>query len=122
MPKTTHIKKPAGLPPRRLLSPHNLERMDHVRRNHRVRRIPRKTSPRVPCAAAPKAANELSAFGKNDRLRKRRREAWRKAATAARYWRALFGFTEAVSIARMYGLKEARAYAETSREEKPGHF
>jgi hypothetical protein len=72
------------------------------------------TSQRTRCAddVPRSAAGTLTTTAKNARLRKERRKAWRKADILTRYWHALLKFTDAVSLAKDYGLKAASAHTE----------
>jgi hypothetical protein len=59
-----------------------------------------------------------TATAKNARLRSARWEIWRMANALTNYWDALLDFRDAVELAKRCGLKEARAHAEISAEER----
>jgi hypothetical protein len=76
------------------------------------------TRHRTPSAddAPRKTTGAATATAKNSRLRSARREAWRRAEALMNYWHALLKFTDAASIAKRHGLKEARACPEAGDE------
>jgi hypothetical protein len=51
-------------------------------------------------------ARSLSAIGKNEHLRKERREVWREADTAREYWKARLEMESAIALAQSYSLPE----------------
>lgn len=61
-------------------------------------------------------AEPLTTTAKNTRMRSARYEVWQKANALTSYWRALLDLESAVRIAKMHGLKEARAQIETGPE------
>jgi hypothetical protein len=56
----------------------------------------------------------LTETAKNGRLREQRKEAWRKAEAATRYWQARRYFESAVSIAQMRDIPEGRFHPDVS--------
>jgi hypothetical protein len=62
-----------------------------------------------------RSGGALSPIAKNERLRSARRDAWRKADALTNYWLALLRFTDAVSIAKMHGVKETRTHRDQPR-------
>jgi hypothetical protein len=63
------------------------------------------------------APGTLTTTAKNARLRSARRKAWNRANALTGYWLALRHFALAVSVAKDYGLKEARAHPGISDQE-----
>jgi hypothetical protein len=63
-------------------------------------------------------ARSLSATGKNERLRKERREVWREADTTREYWKARLEMESAVSLAQSYGLPEGNNHPPHNPDER----
>lgn len=59
----------------------------------------------------------LTRTAKNTRLRAARWDVWRKASILTDYWHAFLKFTEAVALAKRYGLNEARTHGEETWEQ-----
>jgi DNA helicase IV len=57
------------------------------------------------------AARSVSTTARNGHLREERKEAWRMAEAAVRYWRARVDFEDAVTSAQRMGLPEGRSHA-----------
>jgi hypothetical protein len=63
-------------------------------------------------------AGTLSATARNGRLRERRREIWRRAEAATRYWRVRLDFHDAVEIAQHREVPEARYHPIVNSEDR----
>jgi len=65
-----------------------------------------------------KRAGSLSTTGKNGRIRQERREVWRMAEAATRYWRARLDFNDALSSAQQWGISEGRSHPAVNPEDR----
>jgi hypothetical protein len=75
--------------------------------------LPRKAARKAARAKAEAATVRpaaVSITAGNSRLRKDRREAWRAAEAATRYWRVRLDLESAISIAQNHGLPEGRLH------------
>jgi hypothetical protein len=59
----------------------------------------------------------LTETAKNGRLREKRKQAWREAEAATRYWQGLIDFDHAVSIAQMRGIPEGRYHPDVNSDD-----
>jgi hypothetical protein len=62
---------------------------------------------------------ELSATAKNGRLREKRREIWRMAEAATRYWRLRLEFEDAVSWAQRMEIMEGSFHPAVDHDDRP---
>jgi hypothetical protein len=92
----------------------------HARRSRRSKNGTPEDSPRqlVEAVVDRPPARSLSAIGKNEHLRKERREVWREADAAREYWKARLEMEHAVSLAQIYGAPEGNNHPPYNPDER----